>query len=98
MCAVWSSAGSHRPLVLVIDDIQWAEPLFLDLLEHLAEWSKTAPVLIVGLARPELREIRPALTETGRRVALVVSLEGLDAPRRNSSRPSCSAAPLFRPS
>ncbi len=71
--------GSHRPLVLVIDDIQWAEPLFLDLLEHLAEWSKAAPVLIVGLARPELREIRPALTETGRRVALVVSLEGLDA-------------------
>ncbi len=43
--------GSHRPLVLVIDDIQWAEPLFLDLLEHLAEWSKAAPVLIVGLAR-----------------------------------------------
>ena len=71
--------GSRRPLVLVIDDIQWAEPLFLDLLEHLAEWSKAAPVLIVGLARPELREIRPALTETGRRVALVVSLDGLDA-------------------
>ena len=71
--------GSNRPLVLVIDDIQWAEPLFLDLLEHLAEWSKAAPVLIVGLARPELREIRAALAESGRRVALVVSLEGLDA-------------------
>lgn len=71
--------GARRPLVLVIDDIQWAEPMFLDLLEHLAEWSKTAPVMIVGLARPELREIRPALAETGRRVALVLSLEGLDA-------------------
>ncbi|HUS43991.1 MAG TPA: AAA family ATPase [Ilumatobacteraceae bacterium] len=71
--------GGHRPLVLVIDDIQWAEPLFLDLLEHLAEWSKTAPVMIVGLARPELRDIRPSLAETGRRVTLVVSLEGLDA-------------------
>ena len=71
--------GGHRPLVLVIDDIQWAEPLFLDLLEHLAEWSKSAPVMIVGLARPELRDIRPALAETGRRVALVVSLEGLNA-------------------
>ena len=65
--------------MLVIDDIQWAEPLFLDLLEHLAQWAKAAPVLVVGLARPEIRDIRPPLAEAGRRVAAVVSLEGLDA-------------------
>ena len=70
--------GRARPTILVIDDIQWAEPLFLDLLEHLARWV-AAPVLVVGLARPELREIRPALAETGRRVSLVISLDGLDA-------------------
>ena len=62
----------------MIDDIQWAEPLLLDLLEHLAEWVADAPVLLVGLARPELRELRPALTEPGRRVADVVVLDGLD--------------------
>ena len=70
--------GRAQPTILVIDDIQWAEPLFLDLLEHLARWVE-APVLIVGLARPELREIRPSLSEVGRRVSSVISLDGLDA-------------------
>ena len=72
-----SLAGDH-PLVVVIDDIQWAEPKLLDLLEHLAEWVTNAPVLLVGLARPELRELRPSLTEPGRRVADVLALDGLD--------------------
>jgi class 3 adenylate cyclase/tetratricopeptide (TPR) repeat protein len=83
--AFWSvrrlveSLASTQPLVLVIDDIQWAEALLLDLLEHLAEWVADAPVLIVGLARPELRDLRPALAEQGRRVADVIVLDGLDA-------------------
>ncbi len=71
--------GRRAPLTLVVDDIQWAEPLFLDLLEHLAEWVHDAPVLLLGLARPELREIRPSLAEPGRRVAESLHLEGLDA-------------------
>ena len=48
------------PAVIVVDDIQWAEPLFLDLLEHLVEWADGAAFLVV-LARPEIREIRPTL-------------------------------------
>ena len=32
------SLAADRPLVVVIDDIQWAEPMLLDLIEHLAEW------------------------------------------------------------
>ena len=63
--------ATARPVVVVVDDIQWAEPLFLDLLEHLAEWVTDAPVLVVGLARPELRDLRPSLTEPGRRVTSV---------------------------
>ena len=73
------SLAAARPLVVVIDDIQWAEPKLLDLLEHLAEWVTSAPVLLVCLARPELRELRPALTEPGRRVADVLALDGLDS-------------------
>ena len=73
------SLAITRPLVVVIDDIQWAEPKLLDLLEHLAEWVTSAPVLLVCLARPELRELRPALTEPGRRVADVLALDGLDS-------------------
>jgi class 3 adenylate cyclase/type II secretory pathway predicted ATPase ExeA len=71
--------GRRYPIALVVDDIQWAEPLFLDLLEHLAEWVHDAPTLVLGLARPELREIRPSLAEAGRRVAESIHLEGLDA-------------------
>ena len=49
----------ERPLVVVFDDIHWAEPTFLDLIEHLADWTREAAVLSLCLARPELLEIRP---------------------------------------
>ena len=48
-----------QPLVLVIDDLHWAEPLLLDLVEHLADWTRDAPVLLLVIARPELLELRP---------------------------------------
>ena len=43
--------GAKRPLVVVFDDIQWGEATFLDLLEYLADWMRTAPVLFL-LSRP----------------------------------------------
>ena len=46
------------PLVLVFEDIHWAEPRLLEVIEDLAEWSR-APMLILCLARPDLREARP---------------------------------------
>ena len=39
-----------RPLVVVVDDIHWAEPTLLDLLEHVADWSRDAPILLLCLA------------------------------------------------
>jgi len=74
------SAGTSRKARrhVTLDDIQWAEPLFLDLLEHLVEWVEGA-AFIVALARPEIREIRPAFAEVGRRVGEVIALEGLEA-------------------
>jgi predicted ATPase/class 3 adenylate cyclase len=48
-----------RPLVAVLDDIHWAEPTFLDLLEYLGAFA-AAPVLLLCLARPELLEQRAA--------------------------------------
>jgi class 3 adenylate cyclase/tetratricopeptide (TPR) repeat protein len=48
-----------RPLVVVFDDIHWAEPAFLDLIEHLADWTRDAPLLLLCIARPELLEVRP---------------------------------------
>ena len=48
----------EHPLVLVLDDIHWAEPTLLDLLEYLGEWA-AAPVLVLCAARRELLESRP---------------------------------------
>jgi class 3 adenylate cyclase/tetratricopeptide (TPR) repeat protein len=49
----------ERPVVVVFDDIHWGEPTFLDLIEHLADWTREAAVLLLCIARQELLEIRP---------------------------------------
>src|SRR5262249_26307902 len=53
------SLAAERPVVLVFDDLQWAEPTLLDLVEYLEQWSRRAPLLVVGLSRPDLLERRP---------------------------------------
>jgi class 3 adenylate cyclase/tetratricopeptide (TPR) repeat protein len=50
----------RRPLVLVIDDLQWAEPTFVDLIEHVADRTRDAPLLLLIIARPELLDARPS--------------------------------------
>ena len=49
----------ERPLALVVEDIHWAEPTLLDLADHLGEWTRDAPILLLCLARPELLDDRP---------------------------------------
>jgi predicted ATPase/class 3 adenylate cyclase len=49
----------HRPLVLTFDDIQWAEPAFLDLLDFIVRSMQRVPVLVVCLARNDLLEEHP---------------------------------------
>jgi tetratricopeptide (TPR) repeat protein len=51
--------AAERPLVAVFDDIHWGEPTFLDLLDHIADLSRDAPILLLCLARPDLLERRP---------------------------------------
>jgi class 3 adenylate cyclase/tetratricopeptide (TPR) repeat protein len=53
------SLGRDRPVVLVLDDLQWAEPTFLDLIEYLAGWTKDTAMLVLCLARPDLLDVRP---------------------------------------
>ncbi len=45
--------------VLLFEDLQWADSGLLDFLEHLLEWSKNVPLIVVTLARPELFDRRP---------------------------------------
>jgi class 3 adenylate cyclase/tetratricopeptide (TPR) repeat protein len=69
------SLARTRPVVLIVDDLHWAESMLLDLVEHLAEWTR-GPLLLVALARPELRDRRAALADGVRHRLL--PLEGLD--------------------
>ena len=65
-----------QPLVLVFEDIHWAEDALLDLIEHLAAWTREAPILLLCLARPELLDARPGWGG-GRVRALSIQLEPL---------------------
>jgi class 3 adenylate cyclase/tetratricopeptide (TPR) repeat protein len=50
----------ERPLVVITDDIQWAEAALLDLIEEVATWVQDAPLMLLCMARTELHDERPA--------------------------------------
>jgi hypothetical protein len=50
--------GRSGPVVVVLDDLQWANAGVLDLVDYLVGWAR-APILVLGLARPELLDRRP---------------------------------------
>ena len=72
------SLAAERPVILHVDDLQWAEPMLLDLLDHVVDLSRGAPILILCTARPELLEERPGWAG-GKLNATTVLLEPLGA-------------------
>ena len=56
---LFEALARTRPLVVVFDDVHWAQPTFLDLVEHIAVLSHDAPMLLICISRPELLETRP---------------------------------------
>ena len=72
----FEAMARRRPLVLVFDDIHWGEETFLDLIEHMADWTRDAPILVIAMARPELLEKRPAWSG-GKRWVTTMQLEPL---------------------
>ena len=51
--------AAERPQVVVVDDLQWAEPVFVDLVEHVADLSRDSPIFLLCVARTELLDARP---------------------------------------
>jgi tetratricopeptide (TPR) repeat protein len=49
----------EQPLLVVFEDLQWAEPTFLDLIDHITDLARDAPMLLLCVARPELLDVRP---------------------------------------
>jgi tetratricopeptide (TPR) repeat protein len=62
--------AAQTPLVVLFDDIHWAEPTFLDLVEYVTRFSAEHPLLLVCTARPNLRETRPDWTSLGETIVL----------------------------
>ena len=62
--------AAQTPLVVLFDDIHWAEPTFLDLLEYVTRFSADHPLLLVCTSRPDLRETRPDWNTLGETIVL----------------------------
>ncbi len=52
-----------HPVVMVFEDLQWADSGLLDFIDYLLEWSAEFPIFILALGRPELSEVRPGWTD-----------------------------------
>src|SRR5213082_3335658 len=68
--------AERRPAVLVFEDLHWADDGLLDFLDDLVDWLRGVPLLVVGTARPELLERRPAWGG-GKANATAISLQAL---------------------
>ncbi len=76
--ALLERLAAERPVVFVIDDIQWAEPTFIELIEHVADLARDVPILLACMARPELLDDRPGWAG-GKLNATSILLEPLNA-------------------
>jgi len=92
---LFESLAAERPLVVVLEDVHWAEPALLDLVEHVVTWTVGAPILLLCTARPDLIEERPDWG-TGLADAVRIALEPLtqeDADRLVENLIGISALP-----
>jgi class 3 adenylate cyclase/tetratricopeptide (TPR) repeat protein len=51
--------GRATPVVVVVDDVHWADPALVDVLDHVADWVRDSAVLLVCVSRPELLDLHP---------------------------------------
>jgi class 3 adenylate cyclase len=102
---LFEALAAEHPLVVLLEDVHWADPTLLDLLEHVIEWTRDAPMLLLCLARPEFLDERPGWP--GERVeleplgekeveALMAALaDGLPPAARTRIAESADGNPLF---
>jgi class 3 adenylate cyclase len=76
--AFLDAVAAQRPLVVVVEDLHWADRTLLEFLEQLVDWSSGVPLLVLCTARPELYELHPAWSG-GKRNATTISLSPLSS-------------------
>ena len=62
----FEAMAERLPVVLVFEDMQWADEALLSFVEYLMEWSRDHGLFVVALARPELADRRPGWGATSR--------------------------------
>ena len=67
----FEALARSQPLLIVFEDLHWAEPTFLDLVESLALQPGRLPIVLVRIGRPELLEQRPAWTAEADRAVCI---------------------------
>ena len=93
---LFEAAAAERPLIVVFEDVHWAEPLLLDLIEYLVGVSSGKAIFVLCLARPELLEWRPswAVENATRSVVTLEALPEADARRLVDSLTSGVLGPV----
>jgi DNA-binding SARP family transcriptional activator len=97
---VFERLARTRPVVLVFDDVHWAEPTLLDFVEYLAARA-AGPILCLCLGRPEVTESRPALAGAAIRVGPLDDQEaealaaGVESGMRAALVDAAGGNPLF---
>jgi tetratricopeptide (TPR) repeat protein len=104
---LFAALAQESPLVVVVDDVHWAEPTFLDVVEHVVEWTREAPIVVVCLARLEFLDGRadwPGLripleplseTETQTLIDELVSVARVPEAARRRIAQTSEGNPLF---
>jgi class 3 adenylate cyclase len=74
----FEALAEERPLILIFEDLHWADDTLLEFVDYLAEWVTGVPMLVVGTARPELLERSPGWGG-GKRNATTLSIGALSS-------------------
>jgi class 3 adenylate cyclase len=85
-----------RPLVVVLEDLHWAEPTFLELIEHLVDFSTDAPILLLCIGRSDLLDMRPTWGG-GKRNATFLELAPLTELEAEELLDNLAGVPLVSP-
>jgi predicted ATPase/class 3 adenylate cyclase len=56
---LFEALARRSPLIIVLDDLQWAEPTLIELIDYLAAFSRDAPIMLLCMARPEMLDRHP---------------------------------------
>jgi pentatricopeptide repeat protein len=108
---LFDTLAAERPLVVVLDDLHWADPLLLDLVEYVATFSVGQPMVLLCAARPDLFDRRPGwsaprpnsqqltlaplATADTERLLATIDNDRLDAETRRKIIETSGGVPLF---